>query len=236
MGYGLFGKVPQKRDYLAVNLPPAVLAPFEAWLAAAVMASRQELGERWEEYYLVAPIWRFWLDASVFGTVCAGAIVPSVDQGGRYFPVAVIYVADKGETIPSPLLSSSEEWYVAIDSRLLRILSEDDDTYLAELLVGLTAPQSGELARDGAVSGDAGGCPVRIIDLGGGGLYIEPERDEESAATAPRLGDIDRGSNLSGSTYWWRGELGSNEFTLMTAIGLPDPAIYGRMLLFPKRD
>ena len=89
MGFGLFGKLPQKRDFVSVNLPLAVLNPFETWLQSAVAASRSEIGRGWEDYYLVAPIWRFWLGREIFGTVCAGALMPSVDQVGRYFPLAI---------------------------------------------------------------------------------------------------------------------------------------------------
>src|SRR5690606_31180273 len=58
MGFGLFGKLPQKRDFVALGVPRAVLEPFETWLQSAVAASRSDLGLGWQERYLVAPIWR----------------------------------------------------------------------------------------------------------------------------------------------------------------------------------
>ena len=36
MPFGLFGKVPQKRDFLAVNLPDTILHPFETWLQTSL--------------------------------------------------------------------------------------------------------------------------------------------------------------------------------------------------------
>ena len=43
MAWGLFGKLPQKRDFVALGIPHAVLHPFETWLQSAVAASRNEL-------------------------------------------------------------------------------------------------------------------------------------------------------------------------------------------------
>ena len=96
MAYGLFGKVPQKRDFMSVNMPSAVLSPFETWLQAAVAASRNELGKAWQDHYLVAPIWRFWIGEHILGTTVAGALMPSVDQVGRYFPLSIMYFAEDG--------------------------------------------------------------------------------------------------------------------------------------------
>ena len=44
MAFGVFGKLPQKRDFIALNIPRMVLEPFETWLQSAVAASRSELG------------------------------------------------------------------------------------------------------------------------------------------------------------------------------------------------
>ena len=44
--------------------------------------------------YLVSPIWRFWIGSDIFGVSCAGALIPSVDKVGRFFPLAILYCAD----------------------------------------------------------------------------------------------------------------------------------------------
>lgn len=140
MGYGFFGKVPQRGDYLAINLPPAVLVPVETWLADAIAASRQSLGPSWHDHYLVAPIWRFWLPPGALGVACTGALVSSVDSGGRYFPALLAYVAAPGRRIAAPAEWESAPWYEAIDQRLLGMLDAADDGYLHGLLTGLTPP------------------------------------------------------------------------------------------------
>jgi type VI secretion system protein ImpM len=141
MGYGLFGKLPQKRDFVSVGLPHQVLHPFETWLQSAVAASRNEIGRDWQNYYMVAPIWNFWLGPQVLGTTCAGALMPSVDQVGRYFPLAIIYVAEQGEDLPPPLLDPMSGWYREIDQRLLAVLATEGQFEVTSVLSGLPSPQ-----------------------------------------------------------------------------------------------
>lgn len=140
MAFGLFGKVPQKRDFMSVQMPTAVLSPFETWMQAAVAASRNELGRTWQDHYLVAPIWRFWIGEHILGTTVAGAMMPSVDQVGRYFPLSIMYFAEPGDMLLPPLLSPLDHWYGEIEMRLLRALSEETDGYLSTILEGLVPP------------------------------------------------------------------------------------------------
>lgn len=143
MPYGLFGKVPQKRDFLSVNTPSMVLTPFETWLQSAVAASRNELGRTWQDHYLVSPIWRFWIGEQILGTAVAGALMPSVDQVGRYFPLSILYYAEPEDDLPPPLLAPLDHWYGEIEQRLLRALSEETDAYLGGVLLGLGRPDAG---------------------------------------------------------------------------------------------
>lgn len=161
MGFGFFGKVPQKGDYLALNLPPAVLGPMESWLADAIASSRQALGQSWHEHYLVAPIWHFWLPPSALGVACTGALVSSVDSGGRYFPALLAYVAAPSRRIAAPDEWESAPWYEAIDRRLLDMLVADSDGYLSTFLTGLEPPAAWDGPGDRALwwrgaAGEAG--------------------------------------------------------------------------------
>ncbi len=96
MPCGLFGKLPAKRDFIALNAPSDFLAVYEKWLQGGLTASRLELGNRWQEAYLNAPIWRFWLGGAHGGQTVAGAFMPSVDGVGRYFPLTVFAAASPG--------------------------------------------------------------------------------------------------------------------------------------------
>ena len=59
MRCSLFGKLPAKRDFIALFSPRAFLDVWEPWIQGSISASRQELGEDWQNAFLTAPIWRF---------------------------------------------------------------------------------------------------------------------------------------------------------------------------------
>jgi type VI secretion system protein ImpM len=99
MACGLFGKLPSKRDFVAINAPRRFLTVWENWVQAGLAASREQLGTGWQEAYLSAPIWRFWLGAEIGGAETVGALMPSVDGVGRYFPLTVFAAAPDGMII-----------------------------------------------------------------------------------------------------------------------------------------
>jgi type VI secretion system protein ImpM len=121
---GLFGKLPARRDFVARDLPQRFLDGFEPWLQAALAQSRETLGAAWLDHYLAAPIWRFWLSAPVFGIAAQGALMPSVDGIGRYFPLLVAAVSPPGEAIAPPG-PEAEPWFARVEAALLSALDED---------------------------------------------------------------------------------------------------------------
>ena len=145
MNCGLFGKLPAKRDFIALNAPSAFLAIYEKWLQGGLTASRLELGPRWQGAYLNAPIWRFWLGSAHAGQTVAGAFMPSVDGVGRYFPLTVF--AATGATIPPPELDPQDGWFAAIEDFLLRALEpEASFEAVAQRLDALPLPNDQHLA------------------------------------------------------------------------------------------
>ena len=90
MQCGLFGKLSAKRDFVALSVPRDFLNAWEPWMQSCVSASRDSLGETWLESYLTAPIWRFWLGADICGATVTGAVMPSLDGVGRYYPLTLL--------------------------------------------------------------------------------------------------------------------------------------------------
>lgn len=178
MSCGLFGKLPAKRDFIALNAPSGFLAGFEKWLQGGVTASRLELGERWQAAYLNAPIWRFWLGgAHCGGQAVTGAFMPSVDGVGRYFPLTVFASAAPGAPLPPPELDPQDAWFGTIEDVLLQAL-EPAMRYetLAEQLSTLPGPSDRHLPEpprdmlrlsDGTIVGAAtsAGLPERLAAL-----------------------------------------------------------------------
>src|SRR5262249_60294360 len=102
MQCSLYGKVPAKRDFIAIGAPREFLNAWEPWLQGAISASRTALGERWQPAFLTAPIWRFWLGADICGRGVIGAFMSSLDRGGPHFSLTRVSFADEQAPCPRP--------------------------------------------------------------------------------------------------------------------------------------
>jgi len=92
---GYFGKLPAKGDFLRAGLPEDFIAPLDAWCRDCLAASRAALGERWDEAWMSAPVWRFLLPTGACGAQAAlGVWLPSMDKVGRHFPFLLCALAD----------------------------------------------------------------------------------------------------------------------------------------------
>lgn len=150
MTVGVFGKLPARRDYVQHRVDARLMELLDPWLQGAVSQSREQLGDAWLDIYLKAPIWRFWFGPKITGRSVLGAIMPSVDGVGRYFPLCVAGTFDV--PITPPEIHEQSQWYDAVETLMLAALA-DDGTYEA-LLEGLdTLPQPHDalvLPPDGA--------------------------------------------------------------------------------------
>jgi type VI secretion system protein ImpM len=122
---GLYGKLPAKRDFIALNLPSGFLGVWEEWLQSSVAASREQLGERWLDLFLSQPIWRFWLGRDICGTAMTGALMPSVDGVGRYFPLCLCAAGNAGARLDPPPVHAMAQWFEAAEAALLAALDPD---------------------------------------------------------------------------------------------------------------
>jgi type VI secretion system protein ImpM len=217
MGFGLFGKLPQKRDFVALNVPRAVLEPFETWLQSAVAASRNELGDAWRTHYLVAPIWRFWIGGDILGVDCAGSLVPSVDKIGRFFPLTILYCAENGQSIVAPPFDPLDAWYSAIEQKLLSVLQENAEIEVDRLTKGLNPPESavttaqpqpGKFKR-GLVWQAESGVPGDLL---------------------PGLMAADYWASLKARSFWWTSGGSAGGQLIYARNALPDPFFYANMI------
>ncbi len=87
---GVFGKLPQRGDFIAHRLPASFSDPWHAWLSAGLAESRNALEQRFVEVFLQAPVWRFALQPGRCGPAAAtGILMPSVDAAERLFPLCL---------------------------------------------------------------------------------------------------------------------------------------------------
>ena len=120
MRCGLFGKLPAKRDFVAIAAPRAFLRLWEPWLEKGLTAGRASKAEGdFAEAFSTAPIWRFWLGPALCGQAIAGAFMPSVDALGRMFPLTLIA---SGDDLAPPDVDPREAWFAQVEDVLLDAL------------------------------------------------------------------------------------------------------------------
>jgi type VI secretion system protein ImpM len=157
---GLYGKLPAKRDFVSRGLGRDLLGGLEPWLQAAVADSRDAFGTAWRDHFLAAPIWRFLIGPDVAGVAALGAITPSVDGVGRYFPLLVAATAAPGASFAAPDDPANEPYFAVVEAILLAAL---DGVPFEETAAAVAA-----LAPPPQVAGGPRGPPQR--PAGGPGI------------------------------------------------------------------
>lgn len=220
MAAGLFGKLPNRGDFLTRGLPRVFVEPWDAWLQGGMAASRGTLGEAaWLDRYLVAPIWHFALSAKLAGdSAWLGVMLPSVDRVGRYFPLTIAVPLAAG-TQPLAALACAGDWSAAAESLGLAALAEElPPEALDAALNGLPAP---------AV---AVGCEAVQPLQATSGIALIDNAYPGAAVAAARLCDAGIGQrtpNFSAFTT-----MGSEDLPATTAVHgeLPPPGAFAALL------
>ena len=228
MPIGLYGKVPTKRDFIAIAASREFLLAWEPWMQGGVSASTMRLGDGWKPAFLRAPIWRFWLGADICGETVTGAFMPSLDGIGRYFPLTLFARAERDNPIPPPELESHEAWFERVEACLLSTLDEGTtfETTLAELQAlgmpsseGLSsATASGQCLQDGTF----------VVDAAEGG-FAAAFRSARMASHAKAY---------ASSSFWWTaGGEGFSPTTLSQRL-MPNPFVFIGMITgeFAQQD
>jgi type VI secretion system protein ImpM len=220
MRCGLYGKLPAKRDFVAVAAPREFLDVWEPWLQSGVSASKLQLGQDWKRSFLRAPIWRFWLGADLCGVTVAGAFMPSVDGVGRYFPLTVLAAADRGEPIPPPETDPQYGWFERLETFLLGALDErgNFDAFTAEL--AQLPPPAVEKSKAG-LEGISRLSPNAVIAL------TETTPLPEALATARQLVGAQA---YALTTFWWTVGGEGIRPVVIVAAKMPDAQIFVQML------
>lgn len=218
MNCSLYGKLPSKRDFVAIRAPRAFLDSWEGWLQSAISSSRNDLGKDWQAAFLTAPIWRFWLGADVCGRSTIGAFMPSLDGIGRYFPLTVFACADDGAAIAPPELDPQDDWFAAAETFLMSTLDQHTTYDAVTTAIDALMPPLQLLAPPSPATISAG--DAMALAPGGDGFA--------GVFKALRLQQYDR---LYGSaTFWWT--IGGENFrpVALASRHMPDPYIFSPML------
>ena len=219
MRCGLFGKIGAKRDFIAIATPRSFLEVWEPWVQAAMSASRHQLGSSWQEAFLTAPVWRFWLGAAICGTTVAGAIMPSLDGVGRYYPLTLHAVMDRDAALPPPHVDLQDEWFGHVESFLLSTLDRAATfEQISDALDRLTLPHLQAPATD---------VPSIVsLDDATLGMVSTVDGFAESFGT---LCGANPQIHAAASFWWTAGGEGFSPIALCCR-GLPDPFLYCTLL------
>lgn len=219
MRLGLFGKLQSKRDFIAVAVPRNFLSVWEPWVQGGISASRMDLGERWQDSFLTAPVWRFWLGADICGTAATGAIMPSMDGVGRYYPLTLVAFAEDGEAPPPPEIDPCDNWFAAVEDFLFSTLETGRPfEQITADMANLTAAAAPSADIPASVSPLAPRAGVTARGEGGfAGLFAQTRLADHRNAYAAM-------------SFWWTA--GGSEYPPMAlaAPRMPDPHLFTGML------
>lgn len=219
MRCGLFGKIGAKRDFIAIATPRSFLEAWEPWVQAGLSASRHQLGSGWQQAFLTAPVWRFWLGAAICGTTVTGAIMPSLDGVGRYYPLTLHAVTDENALLPPPAIDPQDEWFAQVEAFLLSTL---DRVATFELI----SDSLDRLALPRLQPSPSNGSDVTTLGATGVGALSDVGAFAQSftalAAANPQI--------HAAASFWWTA--GGEGFPSMALAcrGLPDPFHYSTLL------
>ena len=220
MACGMFGKLAAKRDFISVGAPQNFLKVWEPWIGGSITASRLKLGQAWQDAYLTAPIWRFWLGPAICGTSQLGAFMPSLDGIGRYYPLTVLATPRGGQAFAPPEMDLHEGWFEAAENFLLATLepSLSFDDILGQL-DALPQPEPHPF-------GEAGEGQTRLAQTC---LFAAPDNGV-SASLFAQMRAADWLSIHAGRSYWWT--QGGDGFVAQAigAQGMPPPEVFAGFL------
>jgi type VI secretion system protein ImpM len=220
MGCSLFGKLAAKRDFVAVYAPRDFLQAWEPWMQGGISASRHALGETWQQVFLTAPIWRFWLGADICGVSTAGAFMPSLDGIGRYYPLTLFACARPGFAIPPPDIDAQEAWFSAAEDFLLATLDRDSAyDEIARALDRLSAP-----AQQATPSLPEG------MSAAGDGAVAAFALERPLPDLLACLRTTNHASVYAAASFWWTAGGSDYRPLALCCRRMPDPFLFTTML------
>ncbi|MDD1012331.1 type VI secretion system-associated protein TagF [Pseudomonas rubra] len=206
---GFYGKLASRGDFVSRGLPHSFIQPWDQWLAAGLVASQQQLAERWLPAYLVSPLWRFALAPGVCGPqAVVGVLMPSIDRVGRYFPLTLAQLLASDESLAA-VVSGPDDWFEHCEAQLLATL-EPHAAFEAfdEALRGVAVPRLNVLSTP-AVAG-----LQRFA-------AVTPEARQAALAE----------SACAGMSLWWGRGSERIEAGLLRCAGLPRSEDFASFLL-----
>lgn len=153
-GFGYYGKIPARGDFLRRGIAPAFVEPWDRWIQSVLVAGRERLGPDWQDAYFSAPIWRFALTAGVCGSEAViGVLMPSVDRVGRQFPFTIAAQTPAGSAWAA--MEAAASAYPTLEEAALAMLEDDADRAALDAMLDPLGPGPGGTASHACRLGTA---------------------------------------------------------------------------------
>jgi type VI secretion system protein ImpM len=220
MRCSLFGKLAAKRDFIALFSPREFLNAWEPWMQSCVSASRDSLVESWQQAYLTAPIWRFWLGADICGATVVGAFMSSLDGVGRYYPLTLFAYADPGNAIAPPDIDAHDAWLETAEDLLLSTLDKDVTFEAITAALDQLPPPAQQ---------PTGSPPPGITSLGQGAM-ASPLGEGSFSDHFGALRNANHSSVYAAASFWWTVGGGEYQPLGLCCRRMPDPFLFTSML------
>jgi len=216
-----YGKLSSLGDFAQRRMPAELFAAFDTWLSTAMRDGREQLGERWLDIYLTAPVLRFaWAPGVIDSRWWFGVLMPSCDSVGRYFPLVI---AQPRARAPEDriALDHLELWYEHLARAALHTLSDDEAGSLDALEAALQeAPPWPTPGRQATVTSRE--------TRHGDHLGLAPAATLNQWLHGLALRDFNR--RLAGCTVWWRVTEDRDADSVDILQGLPDGGDFAALL------
>jgi type VI secretion system protein ImpM len=217
---GWYGKLASLGDFAHRRLPSQWREACDGWLSGVMRGGLAGVGERWLEAYLTAPVLRFaWAPGVVDGQWWFGALMPSCDSVGRYFP---LLIAQARPNAPQDRigLDHLERWYEHVAGAAMATLEDGHGSVDALEAALREAPPWPTSARG----------PVLVSHHGPAGDRHRLGRAAPLSHWLQLLAAHELTERLGGCTVWWRvGPVGSDD-SIDLVRGLPDGGRFTNLL------
>lgn len=217
---GLFGKIPQQADFITHHLPESFTEYWHKWLQSSISISQEQMGDNWLQKYLISPIWHFAIMPDIAHTnAIVGAVIPSVDEIGRYFPLTIAHTGS--HNIWSAYLYG-DEWYNTVEKIALMPLA-DETTYsqLIGELESLPLPETRSIPRY---------MSQYSAHTFKGNQSVKQQPDQSKNDLALSLLPQAYQQRYGNHSLWWTKGSETINACLCISTNLPDPGQFAAML------
>jgi type VI secretion system protein ImpM len=217
---GWYGKLATLGDFAQRRLPQPWLATCDAWLSGAMRSSREQLGERWLEVYLTAPLLRFaWTPGVVDPQWWFGLLMPSCDSVGRYFPLLIAHPRMRPPE-DRIALDHLELWYEHLAQAAMRTLNDGQGSVEALEAALHDAPPWPTPGRG----------PLMPAQTMSQGHHLRLGRSATLSQWLHALAAQELNSRLAGCSVWWRVTESGVDDSVDIVRGLPQGPAFVELL------